>query len=597
MVKKIVCASVGVFVLTAAAAEVARPRSELVASVEFAPFSDFQQKVVSLGAAINNPVVPTLAVPAVQNYMTEQFGQFRSDAPMRLMFYADVASFRKALADEAAAALEDCMVPVFLYPSAEGADKFMVNHPEAQKKPEGVIELEDGSVAVFSGDGRTCAFAPDAASAKRALASGAVSDSAKRPLLRVDVTETGIGMLADLQLKVSEEQGRSLEEMTKAVSSNETGYVASFVKFQQSQTRRQHAMLLSFAQATLSLDLDDTGFVTKASAKAKGGAQLSPAAGFRLPPAVLDGMPEGSPLFCAVNAFLGMDVRNEQEYRSMLEAMRALTDGAFAEIRKSNSAHAPTIDGLRIAFADLFSSMPYPGPADWGVYALAFGPGNVPYMVQRGECAKAAEGHSVAVRFYAAVAAALGKAWPGVMCAEGARLVVDWNRVIDLATESCDAKKQNVQNAESVKKVVASVLGASKSEVSTTMPSPTTYRTYAGPVGFVPPAAKPSGESRLAAALPETVGDRPSGVFYMSLYSMLRDNVLPIVLKALPKEEAAEAKALAGVLPPAGANGAIAGAAWVDKDGSCRFVMRVTMDEIKSMGAAFNAVVAAQMAE
>ena len=66
MIKQIVSASMGVAVWAVVAAEGVRPQAELLGSVEFASFSAFQQKVIDLGATINNPVVSMMAVPAVQ---------------------------------------------------------------------------------------------------------------------------------------------------------------------------------------------------------------------------------------------------------------------------------------------------------------------------------------------------------------------------------------------------------------------------------------------------------------------------------------------------------------------------------------------------
>ena len=97
MIKKIVSASVGVAVWVAIAAEGVRPQAELLGSVEFASFSAFQQKVVNLGATINNPVVSMMACPAVQNALTEKFGRFRQDETILLLCYADTAALRKAL--------------------------------------------------------------------------------------------------------------------------------------------------------------------------------------------------------------------------------------------------------------------------------------------------------------------------------------------------------------------------------------------------------------------------------------------------------------------------------------------------------------------
>ena len=51
------------------------------------------------------------------------------------------------------------------------------------------------------------------------------------------------------------------------------------------------------------------------------------------------------------------------------------------------------------------------------------------------------------------------------------------------------------------------------------------------------------------------------------------------------------------MLPKAADNGAIAGATWYEKNGSCSFLLRITKDEIRNYGAAANAIMAAQMAE
>ena len=165
MIKKIVSASVGVAVWVAIAAEGVRPQAELLGSVEFASFSAFQQKVVNLGATINNPVVSMMACPAVQNALTEKFGRFRQDETILLLCYADTAALRKALAADMSNA-GDALDAVLVYPCAEGPKEFIDSHPEAQKKPDGTIELEDGIVALYAPDGRTCAFASNADAAK-----------------------------------------------------------------------------------------------------------------------------------------------------------------------------------------------------------------------------------------------------------------------------------------------------------------------------------------------------------------------------------------------------------------------------------------------
>ena len=97
MIKKLVCVSMAVVVWAAVAAKEGHPQAELVASVEFAPFSDVKAKIVDFGKTINQPMVSVMAVPALQNFLTENLGEFRADSPMKLLCYADVAAVRKAL--------------------------------------------------------------------------------------------------------------------------------------------------------------------------------------------------------------------------------------------------------------------------------------------------------------------------------------------------------------------------------------------------------------------------------------------------------------------------------------------------------------------
>ena len=277
MIKKIVSVSVGVAVWAVFAAEGVRPQPELIGTVEIAAFSDFQKKVVDLGTTINNPAAPMLAVPAVQSMLTEQFGKFRQDAAMKLLCYANVAALRKAIVEDLKAMdlvekIEDyenkvgysqrsnAVVAALLYPCAEGADAFLVNHPEAKKSADGVIELEDGNVALFAPDGRTCAFASNAGAAKRALAAAPAPTAC--PLIRMNVTEVGLGLLADLHQKLAASQ-ESLAQV--AGGTNETDrLVSSCLKFQQAQMKRQNAVLRMFAQATMSMDLDETGMLSRA---------------------------------------------------------------------------------------------------------------------------------------------------------------------------------------------------------------------------------------------------------------------------------------------------------------------------------------------
>ncbi len=590
MIKKFVCASMGVAAWAVCVAG-GVSKTELVGSAEFAAFSDYQKKIVDLGTTINNPIVSMMAVPVLQGYLTETFGSFRSDSPMKLLCYADVAAARKAMTTGSDDDVEDVVGGAFIYPCAEGVAKFIENHPEAKKKADGVIELEDGNVVVFASDDRTCAFATDAATAKRALADTSAFAAGPRPLCRIDITEAGLGLLADFQQKMATMQ----DALVQAGGTNATDrLLASFMKFQQSQIRRQNASLRKLSQMTFSLDLDDTGFVAKGAVTAKPGVSVSPAAGFTLPVHALDAVPDKAPFFVALNPLLSSNVQNEEEYRVMIDDVNAILEALFACVRQASPDDAQVVDGIRVATTDLLKAVPCPSPTDWNAGAVAFGPNKEPYMLGFGECAKVSQCTELASRFYAAFAGAVGKKWPGIVGAKGTSLSVDWAKLIDVAAASSGTTKDNQAEVENAKKTVAKILGGTASEITTVMPSQTSYRTYAGAQGFTPPAAAPSGEQRFAAALPEAAANRPGGVFYLSLYSLVREDILPIVLKAMPKKRTAEIQPFLDVLPPAGANSAIAGAAWYEKDGSYRFLLRVTKDEIRNYGAAANAVMAAQ---
>ena len=594
MIKQIVCASVGMAACVAMAAGGERPQTHLIASVEFAPFSDVKGKIADFGKTINNPIVSVMAVPALQNAVTEKFGNFRYDSPMKLLCFADVAAIRQALKTEASGGIDRAFQPAFIFPCAEGVAKFLVDHPEAQKKADGLVELEDGNVVLFAPDDSMCVFARTADVAKRALKSASAAPkhapkaSAKpkaRPFVRMDVKTAGIALLADLHRKMLDVQVKQ----SQAACAQEA-QLAPLFELQRTMGLRQNAILRNLAHMTFIMDLDETGFVFKGSVKVKPGASVSPAAGFALPSGALADVPAGAPFFAAMNPLLSMDVGSEEEYRDMVGAVGKLVNVLSACVKKEAPAYAQTAEGVDKAVNDMLSAMPYPAPTDWNMVAFAFGPQQEPYMVGAGECAKIAQAHAAGIRFYAALADVLGKKWPGIVSANGASLAVDWGRLIDVAAAETNGAPASVDKA---KKIVAKILGGMASEISTVMPSQTSYRTLLGTKGFAPPPAV-SGEQRLAAALPEVVAKRPSGVFYLSLYAFARDNVLPIVMKALPAEEGKDIQSVAAVLPKAADNGAIAGAYWSEKTGSCRFLLRITKDEIRSIGMAVNAIIAAQ---
>ena len=591
MIKRIVCASVGMAVWAVVAVE-AGPQAELLGSVEMASFSAFQQKVVDLGTTINNPAVSMMLVPSVQNSLTEKYGKFRADDPMRLLCYGNMAALRKELsgADDDSSG-SDSFELVFLYPCAEGPKEFLDSHPEAQKKADGTIELEDGNVLLYSADGRTGAFAPNARLAKQALASASPSKAAARPLFHLNVATVGAEVLADLHKKLIEAADEPKQakkgDIAEAAFEN---FLASFTKFQQTMMKAQNEQLRKLACLTVDMDLDETGFVIKAGAKTKPGASSSPAAGFRLPAGALDTAPAGSPLIFAGSTW--GDFQNEGQYRTILNDLGSVLDACSACAKDSDPACAAAVKGVCTATQDFLKAVPTPAASDWHMGALAFGPQLEPYIVGHTTCAQATRTIETASRFCAAVAAAVEKSWPGIISAKGAGITLNWFRLVDTITNAVNPTPKDREDAEKAKKAIAAVVGGQESVFASELTSPTTIRSYAWAKGFTPPAAAPTGEKRMAAVLPELAGDRPTSAFYLSLYSLMRDNMLPLAMKVNSKMKD-EIQPFLAIMPPAGANSAMACAGWNEKDGM-RFLFRVTKNEIRNIAMAVNAVVAAQ---
>ena len=102
-------------------------------------------------------------------------------------------------------------------------------------------------------------------------------------------------------------------------------------------------------------------------------------------------------------------------------------------------------------------------------------------------------------------------------------------------------------------------------------------------------------KAALAAALPEVAQERPAGALFFTPYAFARDVVLPLVAKFGDKDVAAQVQAMTAAMPAAAPNSAFATAGWARKDGSFRVLMRLTANEIKNLGGAFNAFTAASM--
>lgn len=583
-------------VVTVGAAE-SKAKSELVASLELASFADVQQKVTTLGTMINNPIVPMMLLTTGQQQLIKQYGQMRANAPFTWMVYASAPS-------KEAKAVADDFETVLVYPSADRPATMLMKHPGATKDADGTLHLlanednpEDRFVA-FTADGMFCAYAESAAFARRAIADFARVQTARRQraeksLLRATVESNGLALIAAWQEHIAQEQAASSK------ASSKEGSLQGFLALQEAQQKRQMEKLLNFASIELSLDLNEKGLDLNGCARAKPGVKASSAAGFGLPAGAFDMVPDGAPLFFASNPLIQSGWANEGEFRADLKVCVDLVAASVAKAKqdKDGKKYGKLLDGLLKIVQDVCAQAPYPSASDWGVGALAFGPKREPYLVVAGEQAGAVQSKQISDKAMDGLVAACEEQWPGngimVKKADGV-WTFDWSRILDLAVAESgaqDAKKEIAQ----AKKTVAAVLGGPASELSYGCQGTRVFSRFA-PVGFVPPApVKKSGEARFAAALPESAKDRPACAFYLSLYSMAREAVLPIMASTVNKKDADQWKAMIQSMAPAAPNSALVGAAWLRKDGSLSGVLRITADELKNFGAAFNAFTAASM--
>lgn len=554
--KKVMKKSVFLFCLAAGglcAAEKATAKSELVATVELAPFGDISKKCVGMGTMVNNPVLPALLIGAGQERLAQAYGRFRNDAPIYGFVYAAHAT--------------NAVATVVVYPSADGPAKMLLDHPGATKDADGTLRLPaDGPhlfarAVAFTEDRLFCAIAPTPAMARRALgdfaARPAAARGAARPLVRVDVTAAGL------------------------------------------QPRAEFA---SFSGATVTLDLTDRGLDLEGRLAPRPGAPALVGAGTALPAGALDRLPADAPLFAAMAARLACGTSSEAAFRKKLaEAEAEVRTNLVARVLKDTKAkpYAAFVQEVAEALAALLrEGAVYPAPADWSGSALAFDAQLRPAVVSSGDTAQARESVAAAMAFGDRLIRALAKQWPDrkALVRTDTGFVVDWAEAIDIgaAVSGLADDKETKKALATAKKTVAAVLGDTKTALAYAVAGTQLESRLAAP-GFTPPLGTPTGEARVAAVLPETAAARPGAVFYCSLYGLVREAVLPIMARVASEKDAKQYAAMVAAMPPAAPNGAVACAVWAGKDGACRGLLRITADELKNFGAAFNAFTAASL--
>ena len=532
------CAGLALAAAQAGIVEETHSKPVLAASVELAPFAEIRQRLQSLGTLVNNPIVPMALVPAIQSAIQEEMGSFRPDSAITVRTYVYQPAWQIAATSTVEYAAEDLM-------------KTEVAYADPAK--------------------------------------------ATRPLVRAELTATGLNVLEDFLSQAAAEEKRARKAMGDEISGFDL-----FCRFlDESNDPSGDINLRAYSRARIAFDLDGNGLSLDFALEPGPGVKRFPAAGFRLPEGALDGVPDNALCVLAINDMLWGMCGDEKMWKASLESSVRFWDGLVNHLVKKpdGQKYAPFLKDISSAIATCLRESPFPDPADWSVSALALGPRREPYVVLDGVSSSARQGDAVDARLLDSIAAAVEKQWPGrgLVRASSGRMIVDYAAVLDVAAAEAKVKGAERELAQA-KKRLGAILGATRGEIAVLPQAGKAHSAYIGPVGFRRPVSqKPHGEARLAAALPETVADRPSCFGMISCYAIMREFVLPAAVGFAPKRNQALYRTVVQSMPHAGVDSALACAYWARPDGAHRFLLRVTAEELKNYGAMYNVFSAMQL--
>ena len=525
------CAGLALAAAQAGIVEETHSKPVLAASVEVAPFAEIRQRLQTLGTLVNNPIVPMALVPAIQSAIQEEMGSFRPDSAITVRTYVYQPAWQIAATSTVEYAAEDLM-------------KTEVAYADPAKAP--------------------------------------------RPLVRAELTATGLNALEDFLSQAAAEEKRARKAMGEEIS----GFDLFCRLLDESNDPSGDINLRAYSRARIAFDLDGNGLSLDFALEPGPGAKRFPAAGFRLPAGALDGVPDNALCVLAFNDTLWGMCGDEKTWKASLESSVCFWDGLVKHLVKKpdGQKYAPFLKDMSSAIAACLRESSFPDPADWSVSAFALGPRREPYVVLDCVSAAARKGDAIDARLLDAVAAAVEKQWPGrgLVRASNGRMIVDYAAVLDVAAAEAKVKGAERELAQA-KKRLGAILGATKGEIAVLPQAGKAHSAYIGPVGFRRPVSqKPQGEARLAAVLPEAVADRPSCVGMISCYAVMREFVLPAAVGFVPKKNQDLYRTVVQSMPHAGVDSALACAYWARPDGAHRFLLRVTAEELKNYGAMYN---------
>lgn len=590
--------------LTLAAGIVEETNSQpmLAVTARMAPFGEVTQKVASLGTMIGNPIVPTLLLTAGQQQLVDRYGRLRADAPITWFAYVQTPALEIAATNLDQVAIEDLFGQVLVYPISDGPATMLLNHPGATKAADGTIHILPGKknpddlYVRYTADSRYCAFASSPALAAKALADFAALSARwkteqKSSLLRFEVAERGVTALSTLWTAMT-------EEPQAAGTNNVPGIAASL---QGSKMNKVKDLLDSIASCTLVLDVDQSGLTLESFLQPKPGRKTPFASDFALPKGALDHVPASTPFFYFSGDRFGAQCSDEATFRADMATMGDCLVSFLSQLAEEddNAKYKPFLKDIGSVVSQMLKTLPFPGATDWTGLWLALDEKSHPFFEGVRQSVKTTEIRDCSRRAYESLAAAVEKQWPGknLLVQDADNMTVDLAALLDICAAEAGVKPGDKEAKElaNVKKKIVRVLGGDKL-AATGRYEGNMVRTRVSALGVKSAAnTSPTGEARLAAALPEAAAKRPAAVFSLELYALVRDAVLPIMARLSPEMDAKQYKAVRAAMPPPEANSALACASWADSNGAIRTLLRITSGELKNFGAAFNAFTAASL--
>jgi len=598
-----IAVAVASLALVAGIVEETKSKPVLAGTAQMAPLGDVTRKVTELGTIIGNPIVPTLLLTSSQQQLVDKYGRLRADAPVTWLAYVQTPAWEIAATNLDQVAIEDMLKHVIVYPIADGPATMLLNHPGATKDADGTIHILPGeknpedTYVKYTPDNRYCAFASSPAMAAKALEDFEAimsrrNDGKNVPLARVDIAERGMTAAKTLYAALADAQ--------KQADTNDVAGIVSGI--QAPKFKKLLAIIDSFVSCTISLDIDGSGLTMDASLSPRPGRKTPFASDFALPNGVLDHVPAGAPIFYFTGDRFSTECSDEATFRADMAAMgdgvAALLSQVVAE-EDDNGKYKLLLKDVGAAFAEMLKTFPFPDATDWTGLWLAFDEKAHPCLEGVRQAVKTAETRACSDKFNDNLVAAVEKQWPGkkLLVKGKGSLTFDIAALVDQCAAEAGVKPGDEEAKElaNAKKKIGRVLGGDKLISANRYDGAMTWTRVSAPGVKPAVGASPSGEARVAAALPEAAARRPVAVFNLELYSLVREAALPIMARMSKKQDARQYKAIRIAMPPPEPNSAIACAHWTDANGSLRSLLRITSGELKNFGAAFNAFTAASL--